>query len=254
MTDARSQKTLRDHLAEGPFTLALSSGFFGFFAHAGLVSALDEARLRPAALTGSSAGALVAGAWASGRDGDDLATHLLRLRREDFWDPRPGLGLLRGGRFQALLEETLLSSTFEACRAPLSVSVYDVAARKTVVLSSGPLASAIRASCTFPGLFQPTWHEGRAYLDGGIADRPGLLGAPAGRVLFHHLASRSPWRRPGATSLAIPEREGLVALVLGRLPRLGPFRLEDGVHAYTLARARARRALDEPVAATMSCG
>jgi NTE family protein len=254
VTIARSLPSLREHLAEEPFTLALSSGFFGFFAHAGLVSALDEAGLVPAALTGSSAGALVAGAWASGRSGDDLATHLLRLRRADFWDPAPGLGLLRGGRFQSLLEETLLAPTFAECRAPLSVSVYDVAARKTVVLSAGPLASAIRASCTFPGLFQPTWHEGRAYLDGGIADRPGLLGAPPGRVLFHHLASRSPWRKAGASSLAIPERAGLVALVLGRLPRLGPFRLEDGIHAYTLARARARRALDEPVASTIGSG
>src|SRR6266568_9273645 len=34
--------TLRAWLAEAPFTLGLSSGFFGFFAHAGVVSVLEE--------------------------------------------------------------------------------------------------------------------------------------------------------------------------------------------------------------------
>ena len=35
---------LRDALAERPFELILSSGFFGFFAHAGVVRALEVAR------------------------------------------------------------------------------------------------------------------------------------------------------------------------------------------------------------------
>lgn len=245
-------KTLREHLADAPFSLTLSSGFFGFFAHAGLVTALDEAGLAPASLSGSSAGALVAGAWASGRNGEELAERLLVLRREDFWDPAPGAGLLRGALFQRLLEDTLAAATFAACRAPLSVSVFDLASRETVVIDEGPLASAIRASCTFPGLFQPTWHQGRRYLDGGIADRPGLLGATGDRVLFHHLASRSPWRRRGSPSLALPQRAGMITLVLGDLPRLGPFRLEDGVRAYTIARARARAALERPVAPVLT--
>ena len=240
--------TLAEHLSAGPFHLALSSGFFGFFAHAGLVCALDEAGLAPASLSGSSAGALVAGAWASGRSGEEIAERILALRREDFWDLGPGPGLLRGALFQALLEQTLEAATFEACRAPLSVSVYDVRARRTVALSRGPLAVAVRASCTFPGLFQPTVIAGRPYLDGGIRDRPGLLGAPSSRVLFHHLASRSPWRAGDSASLSIPTRPNLIAVVLGDLPRLGPFRLRDGLRAFTLARARARSALSAPAA------
>ena len=46
--------TLREWLAEGPFTLALSSGFFGFFAHAGVVSVLEAEGLRPARIAGSA--------------------------------------------------------------------------------------------------------------------------------------------------------------------------------------------------------
>ena len=50
----------------------------------------------------------------------------------------------------------------------------------TRVLAAGPLSPAIHASCAVPLLFQPVWVEGRPLLDGGIADRPGLDGVPAG--------------------------------------------------------------------------
>ena len=54
-------KTLRTWLTEAPFTLGMSSGFFGFFAHAGVLAALEEQGLTPRAVAGSSAGALVTG-------------------------------------------------------------------------------------------------------------------------------------------------------------------------------------------------
>jgi NTE family protein len=137
--------------------------------------------------------------------------------------------------------------TFAECRRPLTISVYDLARRRTRVLAEGPLALAIQASCTVPLLFHPRWLEGRPLLDGGIADRPGLAGVPAGaRVLHHHLASRSPWRRQQSLSMAVPRRAGLCALVIEPLPRLGPFRLAEGRRAYELARAATRAALALP--------
>jgi len=59
-------RTLRDWLAERPFTLVMSSGFFGFYAHAGVVSVSEEPGLRPARIAGSSAGALVGALWGPG--------------------------------------------------------------------------------------------------------------------------------------------------------------------------------------------
>lgn len=239
---------LREWLAEGPFSLGMSSGFFGFFAHAGMLSALEEAGFAPARVTGSSAGALVGGLWAAGLSARAIGAELLRLRREDFWDPAPGFGLLRGRLFRERLDALLPVRSFEGCRVPLAVSVFDVLSRATRVLASGPLSPAIQASCTFPLLFQPTWLERRPLLDGGIADRPGLLGMPRGeRVLFHHLAARSPWRRSGDAAIAVPARSGLVALVIEGLPRVGPFRLPEGARAFEAARAAARRALDRQV-------
>jgi NTE family protein len=95
-----------------------------------------------------------------------------------------------------------------------------------------------------PLLFHPIWVDGRPLLDGGIADRPGLDGLPAGeRVLHHHLASRSPWRRPGSPSMDVPARDGLLSLVIEGLPRVGPFRLEHGPRAFEAARRSAQEAL-----------
>lgn len=239
---------LRDWLREGPFTLGLSSGFFGFFAHAGVVSVLEDEGLLPARVVGSSAGALTGGLWAAGVPARRIRDELLELRREHFWDPCPGLGLLRGALFRARLEAILPVATFEACPRPLAVSAFDLRARRTAVLRSGALAPAIHASCAAPVLFQPVRIGGRPYLDGGVLDRHGLAGLGAGeRVLYHHLTSRSPWRRRNSPALRVPELPGLRALAFEGLPRLGPFRLARGGEAMERAAEATRAALEAEV-------
>ena len=239
--------TLRAWLAEGPFTLGLSSGFFGFFAHAGVVSVLEAEGLRPARIVGSSAGALVGGLWGAGVPAADLRGELLALRRAHFWDPGPGLGLLRGRLFRARLEAMLPVRTFEACRTPVALSAFDVLGWRTAVLDRGLLAPAIHASCAAPVLFQPVRIGGRLYSDGGVRDRHGLAGATGdARILYHHLTSRSPWRRPSSPALRVPEQPGLRAVALAGLPRCGPFRLEIGRYAFERAADGMRAALDAP--------
>jgi NTE family protein len=235
--------TLGDWLAERPFSLAMSSGFFAFFAHTGMLDALVARGLRPHAVSGSSAGALVGGAYAAGVPVADLADRLLALRRADFWDPAVGAGLLAGRRFERILRELLPVTAMHACPVPVRLSVFDIAGRRTEVLVRGDLADAIRASCAVPGLFHPVWIARRAYWDGGVLDRPGLAGMPEGsRVLLHHIASRSPWRR----ALETPRRPGMVTLAIEGLPRSGPFKLDAGRRALELAREATSRALDTP--------
>ena len=238
---------LGDWLAAAPFGLAMSSGFFAFYAHAGMMAALVERGLAPAHVAGSSAGALVGGAYAAGLAPDHLADVLLRLERADFWDPALGLGLLRGQRFDRLLREMLPVDRIEAGRVPLQISVFDIVRRRTAVLRRGDLAVAIRASCAVPGLFHPVWIDRKPYWDGGILDRPGIAGIPDGeRLLFHHIASRSPWR---AADQVPPRRREMTTLVIADLPRSGPTKLDAGRRALAMAREATRRALDRPIAA-----
>jgi NTE family protein len=241
-------QTLGDWLSEEPFALGMSSGFFGFFAHCGMLAALEERGLAPVRVSGSSAGALVAGVWAAGRSATEISAELLAVERRDFWDPWPGAGLLRGQLFARQLERVLPVRSFGDCRVPLTVSTFDLLGWKTRVLDEGPLAPAIRASCSVPLLFQPVWIDRRPLWDGGVADRPGLAGMPHGqRVFFHHLASRSPWRRKQSNALQVPQRPDLTALVIHDLPRLGPFELERAPVAYAAARQATRCALDAPI-------
>jgi NTE family protein len=246
--------TLAEWLREDPFSLCMSSGFFSFFAHAGLLGVLIDEGFLPARVSGSSAGALVTGAWAGGVEPAVLANALMTLQRKDFWDPALGFGFLRGRRFRDKVDSLLVSSTFEACRVPAAISVFDLGSRTTRVLSSGALSPAICASCAVPGLFHPVWIDGRAYWDGGVRDRPGLVGMPHDdRVLFHHIASRSPWRgswfKKDSEALKIPKRKKMTTIVIDELPRSGPFRLEAGRRAFDVARKAARTALKKPIEA-----
>lgn len=240
-----SSPVLADWLAAEPYTLAMSSGFFGFYAHAGVLRVLEDRALLPARATGSSAGALVTGAFCAGVSAHALCTRLEELERHEFWDPAWGMGILRGQRFAAVLDALLPVRTFADCRIPVAISVFDIQARATRVLDSGLLAPAMQASCTVPVMFHPVRHQGRSLYDGGILDRPGLASARAGeRVFYHHLVSR--WLGNVA-----PRRAGMVGLEILRLPRADPFRMQQGRRAMDLASRAMERALREPVSGIM---
>jgi NTE family protein len=241
----KAVQTLRETLREEPFALTMSAGFFAFYAHTGFMTTLEEEGLLPIRVSGASAGALVSASWAAGLNAPELARELERLQRADFWDPGFGPGLLKGQLFRDRMTSLLPAQTFDACRVPVAVSVFDVAKRTTSVIDSGDVPSAICASCCVPFLFHPVRIAGRTYLDGGILDRPGLLGMPKteSRLFFHHIASKSAWRLKNE----VPRREGMFALVIEGLPRSGPFRLEEGRRAYHAARKATKRALDQKV-------
>jgi NTE family protein len=247
-------RTRADWLASEPFTLALGAGFFGFFAHTGLLSALEDAGLAPSAVVGVSAGALAGGLWASGLSSATIADELATLRRADFWDPGlPLFGLLRGAKFAATLQRVLARGGVqhvEDCRIPFTAVVHDVIARRSVAVDRGPLHIAIRASCTVPLMFRPMLSGGRILVDGGVSDRGGLTALREdARVLMHWLPSRRRLRvaAPEATPGTIGGRGGLVLVTPG-LPRVGPFALEQGPIAMQRTRVHVATWLSEPIA------
>ena len=238
-------------LGQEPFTLALSAGFFGFFAHTGFLSALEERGVRPHRVVGASAGALAGGLWSAGMKADVLKKELLALKRDDFWDPGlPIGGLLKGRKFDDRLRRFLKAldvADLQDSPTPFSPVVYEVVRRETRALRRGDMVSAIRASCAVPMMFRPVRMGLNFYVDGGLYDRAGQTALmPGESVLMHYLPSNSPWSgivhrdaRPGVAQ----ER----CLTIQNLPKVSPFHLERGPDALEMARRETLLWLDEPI-------
>lgn len=233
---------LAQWLEQGPFTLALSSSFFGFFAHAGAMAALDEAGFRPAKITGASAGALIGGAFASGLSGSEIRELLFSLRRQDFWDPAIGPGLLKGEKFLRLLE-THYAPTFQAAKVPLEVAAFDLLAWKTRFLREGNLPKAVAASCAVPLLFRPVRIGRGLYMDGGVFLKSGVNPEHGGeRVLSVFLPTKGivGWYEGEGDAPELAQRK---VLRIDGLPQVLPTALERGREAYQAAHKCMRQAL-----------
>lgn len=183
-------KTRAEALAETPFSLSLSSGFFGFFAHLGFMKAFAEKALKPNALSGSSAGALVAAGVASGKSAEELQQIFLKVQKDDFWDPSWGFGYLKGEKLEQLMQD-YCSPHFSQTEIPLHISVFNIKRRRTEVVTTGSVAQACRASAAVPFMFHPVKISNDYYWDGGIGDRPGHRGVKdnGSTQVMHYLLS-----------------------------------------------------------------
>lgn len=227
-----------------PFTLALSSGFFGFYAHVGFLKALEELHLVPSAYTGASAGSIVAAAAARGMTVKETEKLILEVSRKDFWDPFPGFGLLRGQKLQRLLEREI-GTDFKELSKPLRISTFDVSTRTTKVFTSGSLAPAIHASCAVPVMFHPVKIESKYYYDGGIQDKMAIHGIHQDeKILSHYLESsrKDPhaiyeFKRDEKSLLA--RKENLLRVQLASLPRAHPFAMNRGPEIIKAAHLKA---------------
>lgn len=250
---AVSAPSLRDWLGAAPFTLVLSGGFFGFFAHTGLLLALEEADLRPARVVGVSAGALAGGLWAAGLPAPRIALRLAAVRKQDFWDPGLPLGgLLKGRRFVALMQSHLaeagLSDRIEATALPFGAVVHDILRHRPRLLERGSLPVAIRASCSVPLMFRPVRWGRSVIVDGGVSDRAGFSAiAPGERVLYHHLLPTGIDAAFSSDAVPGQDRADCATIAVPDLPRVGPDRLANG----PVAMARAREHVAQRLAAAL---
>jgi predicted acylesterase/phospholipase RssA len=165
--------------------LCLNSSFLGYFAHAGFLRALLALGVRPVAVSGASAGALVAGLFAAGTSPDDMLRLFLSPElRGVFREPGallrglatmlnlPGqTGALRGDRALALLRAHLGECRIEDCTNPrLALAVTNLAQARAELATRGPLAESILASGAFPGFFAARPVGDGWFWDGGVAN------------------------------------------------------------------------------------
>jgi len=195
--------------------LVFSSGFFGFFAHAGVLSAVREFGLDIRGYAGASSGAILAAMAACGMRDDEIKDILFSLRRSDFWDPDPpavilryllkGLrgytGYLRGKGFARLLA-ALPGKNIEDCPKPLVIAATDLSGRGEAVLTRGDLVRAVHASGAVPGLFKPVRAGASWCVDGGMVDKAPVRALAERirpeKILVHFMESGNLSRRSDA--------------------------------------------------------
>lgn len=151
--------------------LALGGGFARGIAHAGVLRIFEQHRIPIHCVTGISAGAIVAAAYASGVAPEEIARVGCSMRFRDVGRWSPGrLGLVRSQCMQRFLERLLKGRRFEAMRIPLGVMATDLSTGHPVTFSGhGPVFDPIRASCSYPGLFQPVRYGGQLLVDGAMS-------------------------------------------------------------------------------------
>jgi NTE family protein len=161
--------TTIERLRSTGVALALGGGAARGIAHIGVLKVLAEEGIAVRAVAGTSVGGVVGAALATGRDWRWMLEEARRLRWSELVQPVvPRMGLLATERLERYLERTLGASRFEDLPLPFAVVAVDISAGEEVVLREGPLASAIRASCSVPGIFAPVTLGGRLLVDGGL--------------------------------------------------------------------------------------
>ncbi len=151
--------------------IALSGGGARGISHIGSLKAFEEFGIKPVALNGTSAGAIVGTLYAYGYSPDEI---LKIVRDASFFKLfRPAwrwTGLLNLEGLRSYLLKLVPENTFESLAIPLTVAATDIAEGKANYFSSGELLTPVIASCSIPGIFHPVEIDGKIYVDGGIID------------------------------------------------------------------------------------
>lgn len=168
--------------------IALGGGGARGIAHISVLEVLDELGVRPRAVAGTSAGAMIGACYAAGMSGRDIRRHVITLAhdRSEVWRR---LLTARAGSFASLFSAGFGSATqvdgekfcaaflpavvperFEDLAMPLLVVASDLHRREQVVLTQGPLRPAIAASIALPTLVRPVAIDDRVLVDGGATN------------------------------------------------------------------------------------
>jgi len=149
--------------------LALGGGFARGFAHLGVLKVLEQNHIRVSHVAGTSVGSVFGAAYASGAPLARIlaASRTIRFRDIARWTVSR-LGLASNHRLADIIERVFDSKQFEDMKIPVGAVATDLASGDPVVFRQGPLVEAIRASCAYPGLFEPVQIGTRYFVDGGL--------------------------------------------------------------------------------------
>ncbi len=162
--------------------VALGGGFARGIAHLGVLRVLEQHGIPISLLGGVSAGAIVAAAYASGRGVNEIAGAAKAMKFSDVarWSFNV-LGLAGSEQMTAFLTRLLKVHRFEDMAIPLAVVASDLSTGRPVIFRDrGDVILPIRASCSYPGLFQPLRYKESLLVDGAMTME---VPAPALRMM-----------------------------------------------------------------------
>jgi NTE family protein len=152
--------------------LVLGSGAARGWAHVGVVRALERAGIRPDVVCGTSVGALIGAAYASG-EFERFCAGAAGMRRSDvlsFTDLGLSGGLLKGQRFMTFVGRGFEDRPIEELKVPFAAVASSLESGAEVWLRTGSTLNAVRASMAMPGLFTPVLTEDGTLVDGALVN------------------------------------------------------------------------------------
>jgi len=153
-------------MIEKRVSLALGGGAAKGLAHVGVLRGLEEDGIEVAAVTGTSMGSIVGALFAGGMSALEMEAFFTAVD----WT-RLGRIMVRsvgGTPFDDLLRETLSEVAIERLDLPFAAVCCDLDTGEEVVVHTGDLADAVRASSAIPGILPPLIRDGRTLVDGAM--------------------------------------------------------------------------------------
>jgi NTE family protein len=149
--------------------IVLGAGASKGFAHIGVLKILESNKIPLHMIIGTSAGSFVGALYAYGYNAFELQKLSFAIEKDDIVDLTiPDNGFVKGEKLEAYINRTLRNAPMEKLRIPFYAVATDIQSGSEVVFGNGNTGTAVRASCSIPGIFRPVNISGRMYVDGGV--------------------------------------------------------------------------------------
>lgn len=149
--------------------VVLGSGAAKGFAHVGVLKVLESQKVPIHMVVGTSAGSFVGALYAYGYNAYQLQNLSFGVQKDDVFDlVIPDNGFVKGERLQNYVNKMVKDTPIEKLKIPYYAVATNVQTGEEVGFAKGNTGMAVRASCSIPGVFQPSRIAGKTYVDGGV--------------------------------------------------------------------------------------